>query len=364
LLGLTLVALFLAVVVASWLRANTHTTAPPKPSAPLDGTLVYAGAYGADRTRLWVWDLRSGEVEAGPIVDRPLELVNARAANFGWIGLTSELPGGASQGSVLRFLGPDDQPVPMVRGDLVTWDARGESVVGATRGPVLEGCRRITVVHVNLIPLVRDRQFDRRTCGDLISIGRDGARTYFTLERSGRVSSFFAGYQALHRILPRYALVAVSAVGDMVVVPASELTTTPISPFPVREGDPTGPIAGAALFFNGLQADGPIPYGQGGDRFAIDRVLAWSFDSLHALASGRLGNVQGLFELDGGPGDGLRPPRYVGPIEGSVWATYAEDGTAVVEIGGAFFALRAGRLIPMELPIGAPGPSGPIVWMP
>ena len=148
-------------------------------------------------------------------------------------------------------------------------------------------------------------------------------------------------------------------------LPVSALPPQPIAPLGARidrDRPPTG-VFGTALFFRGLDT-APIPYGRGADPFQIDRIMAWTPDGLTALVAGRLGERTGLFEIDGGPGGGLRPPRFVGPIDGLTWASYADDGTAFVSSERGISIVSAGRLVPLELPASAAEPSGPIVWIP
>jgi hypothetical protein len=166
-------------------------------------------------------------------------------------------------------------------------------------------------------------------------------------------------------VLRDFAMIGASPVGDLLVVPVSALPPQPIAPLGARidrDRPPTG-VFGTALSFRGLDT-APIPYGRGADRFQIDRIMAWTPDGLTALVAGRLGERTGLFEIDGGPGGGLRPPRFVGPIDGLTWASYADDGTAFVSSERGISIVRAGRLVPLELPASAAEPSGPIVWIP
>jgi hypothetical protein len=352
-----------AIVAFLWIRANTPQA---KVTDGLGGTLVYAEDLGDGTSRLWRWDLASGTAEPGPRVQDPVELVDARGADDGWIGITSRLSRTELQASVLRFLDPSERAAPIVRGDIISWAPHGAGVVAAERSPLEGDCRRrVSVTYVQLVPRDRQRQFARNLCGDLLSVGRGGVVTYFTLQRGNEVRVAFVSLGLVRTVLRDFAMIGASPVGDLLVVPQSALPRTPLAPFGTRidrDRPPTG-VFGTALFFRGLDTT-PIPYGRGGDRFQIDRIMAWTPDGLTALVAGRLGERTGLFEIDGGPGGGLRAPRFVGPIEGLTWATYADDGTAFVSSDAGISIVRGGRVVPLEVPPTAAAPSGPIVWMP
>ena len=357
----------LAIVVATaaflWIRSNTPQA---EDTAALSGTLVYAQDLGEGESRLWRWDLAAGTVVGGPRVHDPVELVDARGADEGWVGVTSRLSQTELQASVLRFLDPSERAAPLVRGDLIAWGPDGDGVVAATRSPLVGDCRRrVAVTYVRLLPLERDRQFDGNLCGDVLSVGRGGVVTYFTLQRGDEVRVAFVSVGAVRTVLRDFAMIGASPVGDLVVVPSSGLPPEPLAPLGTRidrDRPPSG-VFGTALFFRGLDTT-PIPYGRGVDRFQVDRIMAWTPDGLTALVAGRLGDRTGLFEIDGGPGGGLRPPRSVGPIDGLTWATYGDDGTAFVSSESGISIVRDGRLVPLEMPTSAAAPSGPIVWMP
>ena len=116
------------------------------------------------------------------------------------------------------------------------------------------------------------------------------------------------------------------------------------------------------MFFRGLSHGRPIPFAGGGHPFQLNHLRAWSADASVGLVTGRLGDRYGIFELQAGP-SADRVPRFVGPINGPIYATYADDGTGFVENGDVLLTLRDHRLAPLTLPAGAPTPAGPIVWI-
>lgn len=368
LVALVLTVIVLAVAVGSWLNAHRE---PPgeaavqrvRPTA-LTGTLVYAVPDGADASRLWRWDLATGRAVRGPRVPRAIELVDARGANFGWVGVTSELPDGRLQASVLRFLGPDDRATPILEGDVVSWGPQGAAVIAGRRGPLRSGCRRsVSIVWAKLVPALRERKYaDHALCGDLLSIGLDDASTMFTLERGGRrIGIFFAGIGRIHRVLSGYAMIAVSALSDIIVVPREALAN--LKPLPDRPEQEHADLQGAALHFLGSGDPRPLPYGVGGEPFAVARMLAWNTNSAIALVVGRQGVRRGFFLLDTGSGNGVEDPRYIGPVSGIPYGTFALDDTVFVETADGLFATVDGNLVRLQPPADAPAPEGPIVWI-
>jgi hypothetical protein len=364
LVAFVVVALLLAVAVGSWLDA--HTSNPPltRPASlmRLEGTLVYAVPDGAGYTRLWGWDLATGAVRRGPRVTRAVGLVDASGAKPGWVGLTSELPDGRLQTSILRSLDTGDRAAPLVAGDLVSWGPGGDSVVAVRRGPLETGCRRrISIVFAEVIPPLRERQFaDPALCGDVLSVALGNASTFFTLERRSRVGVFLAGFHRIHQLLMGRALVGMSAVNDMLVVPAGTLHGLPVATRPEQRSPD---LPGAGLFFQGQRPSPVTPYGVGGERFAIERVLAWSPDALTALVVGWLGERRGVYELDAGPANGQRVPRYVGPASGYPYATWTTEGEAILETRSGLFVLTPHASVRLPAPADAPAPLGPIAWI-
>jgi hypothetical protein len=352
---------------ALWLLAERRTPGPAPVSDSLlrGGTLVYAVDEAPGWSRLWRWDLSNGSVRRGPRVRQPIELVNADGAEPGIVGVTSRAPDGDLIGSLLRFLSPSDGATPLVRGDLVTWGSRGASVVVVKRGPLLGPCRRhLAIVIKTIVPGLVEQQFDRTMCGDILSVGRDSNTTYFTWRRRDRVDLVSAGFGRTHHVLSDFALLSISPASDMLVVPADTLPTPALSLATLRDrGDvPPPSIFGTSSFFRGLRG-APRPYRSGDDRLWIDKVLAWSRDSAVALVAGRLAGRLGLYEIAAGPGRRTDPPRWVGPIQGASWASFADDGLAFVWTDDRLFLTRGGGLEPLSIPDGAPRPDGPMVWL-
>lgn len=365
LIAFVVVALVLATAIGSWLDA--HKAPPRRSAAPaspmrLGGTLVYAVPDGAGHTRLWRWDLASGVVQRGPRVTRAIGLVDASGAKAGWVGLTSELADGRLRASLLPSLGSGDRAVPLITGDLVSWGPRGDTVVAARRGVLEPGCRRrVSIVLQDVVPRLRERQYaDPALCGDLLSVAQGNASTFFTLQRGSRTGIFLAGFHRIHPVLAGHALVGMSAVNDMLVVPARTLHGVPVAARPEQRFPD---LSGTGLFFQGQRPTVVTSYGVAGEGFAIERVLTWSPDALTALVIGRLGDRRGVYELDAGPAVGQRTPRYVARADGYLYATWTAYGVAILETRNGLFILTPHASVRMAAPTDAPAPLGPIVWI-
>jgi len=363
-ISFVLAALVLTVALGSWLNAHKEPAASAASTqVDLTGTLVYAVPDGEGWSRLWRWDLATGLASQGPRVRTAIDLVNASGANIGWVGVTSELADGSLGASVLRSLRPDDRSMPLLSGDVVSWESRGTAVVAVRRGPLTSGCRRrVTIRWAQLVTANREQKFvDPALCGDVLSVGVDDTATYFTLSRSGHVGVFLAGFHRVHLVLPDHALVGISSVGDMLVVPSTSLPGLPL--VAVRPEHTSAELANTELFFRGRGSNTLTRYGAVADRLAINRVLAWSPDASAALVTGRLGDRRGVFELRAGPADEPRLPVYLGRAEGAAFAAYSHDGAAIVLSQTGLVTVIEGVVSTLRPPTGGPAPAGPIVWL-
>lgn len=356
-------ALALVVALNGWFHGHTSDRRPtaPRPIV-LTGTLVYAVPDGDHWSRLWRWDLTTDRVARGPRIPRAVDLVHVSGGDPRLVGVTSELSSGQLQASVLRSLRPSGRERSIARGDIVVWDPHGRSVASVRSRPLGSGCeRRVSIDWAKVVPAIRERKYlDPSLCGDVLSVGLDDTATYLTLVRDGRVGIYLAGVGLIHPILPGHALISMSAVSDMIVIPASSLSD--LGPLVLRPEHEHFDLPEARLFLRGEGAHLLTPFGVGADRFAIYGVLAWSPDGLIALTEGVMGHQRGLFELSAGPASGERIPTYVGPVGGVAHATFTADGTPIVVTHEGVFAIVHDSMVPLMPPVNAPAPDGPLVW--
>ena len=329
-------------------------------SVPLPGgTLVYAAKGAAGAVGLFRWDLETGRVSAGPTIPGLDTLARADPHGEGWIGVITRSPSDLLTASTLRSLSPGARLTPLLEGRLVAFDSGGSSVVAVTEGATTRGCsHRLVISEREIATRVLDRQYEATTCARVLTLARARGTTYVTRQRGDRISVDFVGYKVLHEILPRYAVMSVSAASDMLVVSSRDMVGFPAATPPVL-----GAAGPAALYFQGIGALDPIPFAEGIDPLSLGDVLAWSPDSAAALVTGRMGADEGIFELAMGPGASPRRPVFIAPSRRPVWATYADGGTAFLSTEGQIYALRDERLDALSLPPGAPTPVGPLIWV-
>ncbi len=347
------VALALFLTGGVWWFLRAHEVPPPgdpAASPPPEGHLVYtAGEPGSQR--LWGWDPRTDVASQGPALEGEVtHLVSARGALKGWLGVTTRGPDGLLEASVLRSQAADARPVHLVTADLVAWGLNGASVVSADLGDTTRGCSATLRVDLERLDRGVDELVYRpaRFCGRIPVIGQTFASTYFTWSRprgptpSRRTGVFFLGNGEPHQVLSGWALVSVSPTSDLLV----------------RSTHGTG----VALFWNGARR--PEPYRSiDGSPMHVDEVLTWTAGTDAALVVGTLAERHGLYLLDTTPG-GDRVPHYVGVAGGPAAATAAFDGSLYVAMQGRILIWRGAHLVEVDLPDGAPRPTGPIAWLP
>jgi hypothetical protein len=353
-------ALILLALVTGGLPEERRVRTSPSPSEDrTKGILVYAVPDGSGAARLWLWRLFEGDVEQGPLIREPLEMVNVRSPGYGWIGFTSDLGNGVLEAAVLDSLEPAAEAEPVGSGDLVTWTREGGTVILVDRGPVRGDCRRRVVIDAEHLDVEGGQSvLDDTICGDVLTVGRTSLGYFMTRQRPGGADIVGAGYEDAGVLLADHGLIAISPGGEMLVTPSSRFL--PASPSP--DGSPA--VAGEVSSFTQFGGR-PVPYLVRGAPLRVEEVLAYAPGSTRALVVGRLpGEDPGLWELPlGVAGAESRVPRFVGVTRGFTAAAYGGDGTAFVVTGGGLWELRDQRLRPLEVPDGAPAPSGPLVWV-
>ena len=263
------------------------------------GILVYATAVGRGSARLWRWNLASGEVQRGPLIADPVELVNIGSPSFGWLGITSDRGHGVLEASVLDSLELEAEPKRLGRGTIVTWARPGEALF-VDRGPPPDGCRRtvsVSVAHVDRPG--RERVLRETLCGDVLSVGRTSVGHLLTRLGSNGADVVGAGYRDAGLLLSDHAVISVSPDGDMIVTPSADLPSIDRAPAEGGSGRNLVPIRvnGTASLFGQFRGP-PVPYLVGGAPLQVDEVLAYGPDAWVALAVGRVGDGRpALWEL-------------------------------------------------------------------
>jgi hypothetical protein len=367
---LTSVAVVFGVILLLLAVGSPETVRPPAPAPTPSaaggpgGILVYASPDGSGASRLGLWDLARNRVREGPLIRDPVELVNVRSPSYGWIGVTTDLGDGVREAGVLDSLAPDALARTIGTGEVVTWAREGGSVILVERGPLLDACRRrIRIVAVHVDKEGREVVVDEETCGDVPTVGRTSLGYFVTWQRPGGadvVDSDIvgAGYDQAGLLLRDHALLSISPGGDMLVTPwrrASRERPPGSDPAPVD-------VRGEAFVFS-MFGGPPEPIRVSGVPLLVDRVLAYAPGATRALVVGRVGGREpGLWEVPlDDPDRGA--PRFLGSARRATWACYAADGTAFVVSGGRVWTSRGDGLVPLEPPVGAPAPGGPIAWI-
>ncbi|HET8525754.1 MAG TPA: hypothetical protein VFM81_03870, partial [Actinomycetota bacterium] len=316
------------------------------------GSLVYL--TGSDR--LWIVDLGAGGAGPGPRVpDGTRELVDLSGAAPGWIGIERAREGRRVWAAVVRGVGADADVVGLGRGDLVAWGPNGSSLVFARNGHA-EG-KRCAPVRISLVTVATGRQAwaldDPGFCGPMLSLSRSSAATYFTSASGDRLGVYLTGEVGVPHLM-------FDGLGVLSAAPPSAFL---LSPHRAQATLDERPSRGDTLLgWKGI--GGPVTVGDGTDTMAVERILSWSADGSRVALVGALGERQGVFELSAGAGTGPRVPRFVMSGGRTTDATFDDSGGLYLSVGGRIFVDRGGVLTRLELPGGAPAPTGPIVWIP
>jgi hypothetical protein len=312
------------------------------------GSIVYTARTPDGQTRLYRWDLVADAVHRGPVVHDLLGLFDASGAHRGWVGETSESPSGGVAIGVFKFLGPDDEALPLGEGAVAAWAARGAEAVLGSRTDGSEPCGRLDIRVIHVASRKEEQKGGEEVCATLEGVAQGQTYTYLSLQAVPDPRIVHTSEGRLRPVLPHAHLLSLSPADDMVV------TQDP----PPSSASPPG----AALYFQGPASQTRTPYALGGSPFVLDRVLAWAPDGSEALALGSAGGRAGFFRLEAAPPSGPEQPAvYVGPATGYSSALYTAT-TRIVFSGGGFSRVFDGSTSAFPLPSGAPVPTGPMVW--
>jgi hypothetical protein len=327
------------------------------------GRLIYTAPAGDGMARVWRWNLLTDQVAKGPLIRKPVALVNIRSAGYGWLGVTSDAGGGEREASLLDSLDPDATTESVGRGDIVTWSREGGTVLLVDRGPLLDRCRRVVdVTAMNVEQRGRETVLHDTICGDVLSVGRTSLGYLLTILSEDGVDVVGAGYRDAGVVLRDHGVIDVSPGGQMLVTPAAEFLPEPSS----DEGPDAPPlrVAGSALRYR-LFGGPPVDLLADAAPLRIERVLAYRDGGTRALVIGSQGpDGPALWEVPLGiAGSVPAIPRYIVGVRGFTDAAYAIDGTAFVITDARLWHLRDHRLTALRVPEGAPTPAGPLAWI-
>lgn len=347
------VALVLGVVV----QRSTPPAPPTAPAPALQGDLVFAAAGEGDRSRLWIWDLATGEIREGPSVDAPLQLIDAyRAApGEGWIGVVSSAEGRLEAG-LLRNFATTDVPTPILRGHLVAWSAGGDVVVSATKGP--DPCSELQVESFRFGADILTERLDEPICGRLTGLGLDAAFPLVGLEEGDRAWVARVWREEANPWVRGASLVAAAEQGGALVV------TSCVAP----GVDPE--TCGALAYADPALPDGDrvVPYADDEvGALVLERFLGWGRDGQTGFVLGTYGDVRGVYAVDP-PRGRPRPPRLiVASLATELYlaeSSGSNGGDLFISRDGGLLLVRAdGEQVPLVPPDGVPPPDGPIVWL-
>jgi hypothetical protein len=355
----------IVVLALVWALVRSPPTPPDdQPDLhPALGTLAYAVNLGSGWQRLWLLDLAGEGLIRGPRIPATSDLLGSYG---GWIVFASDRPDGMKAAYVIRSTGPADRPNRVARGDHVSWDPTGFSVVATRSGSGRSDCLRAVAVNVAGDPPWSGKVVlsQRVLCSELLSIVRGEALTYYTRAHSGRAGAFFVGSNLSGLILQGYAVLSVSPEGDLLLARVPQPKGPGFRPVAWQQDGLwlSGLVGPTALYR--LGEGSPSAIGSEGTELRVGRVLAWSPDAADVLVLGELGGQLGVFRIPAAPGAESHEPEFVAEIGGGIGATFAEDGTAFLSRAGRLFQVARGELQAVPLPQGAPPSAGPIVWLP
>jgi hypothetical protein len=346
-------AVVVVVVIAAFLSAAHRSH--PRPAAQgigtIHGTLVYASAGGDGATgRLWRVSLDGRRPLRGPRTVLPDEIVPSGPGER-WVGIRA---GGAAY--VFRDLSAGGTPQFVAEGELVAWAPGGNAVFLVTREASARGrCPLLRLTFVSSISHGQADLYAAPSCSTADGLAVDGlTRPFVSLEGPTDAGVYELGYQQLHLVVPRYSLLSVSPSGDMLVGPriAAPASGTP------------WPAARTLLVWQGI--GGPSVVGNEHGDFVAERFLAWSKDGRRAALLGTLGGVRSVWLVKTEVGTGRERPVRVAPALSSqirsVGAAFTGN-TVLAAAAGHVYASAGRGYREIELPAGAPPPSGPLLWL-
>ena len=337
--------------------SSSPAAVSPPPTAGIrapsfEGRLVFSarapdGRPGL-RQRLFVYDLGRGTLIAGPLIPTARELA---VLADGSILVVSDGRGGLSDVSIAPSLDPDADVRHLPSGAIVSASSNGRQV--SIFGPPGVACRSSAASYIR-----RDFRFvigspnplERRAkgCGEPISAAaEDGPVAVSIVDDRGRATTTVD--DAHVRSLDGAAILSVGP-GQTALLVALDAPVQPAAP-------PTGQLLVWPF------AGDPRPAVDG---LVATRVLAWSPAGSRAIVNGVLDGTRAMWLIDPAAGTAQEILPSGGIDLGATFsgATFDGNGNAFGASAAAIVAVTSAGTYPIDLPIDAPVPSGPIVWLP
>ena len=185
----------------------------------------------------------------------------------------------------------------------MSWGPQGATVVAGRRGPL-----RPRVSSLGLDRLGQARPGAPRTPvrGPVAlrrpALDRAGRRQHDVHAGSGRPDRRLlrrGNVRTIHRVLAGYAMVAISTLSDIIVVPQESLAR--LTPLPTRPDEEHADLEGAALQFLGSGEARPLPYGVRTSRSRSRGCWRGTRTPRTALVVGREAFRRGFYLLDTAP---------------------------------------------------------------
>ncbi len=341
-----------AVVAVVVIRAGTPQKTPLASTAFVGGRILYVAPDPTiNASRLWVWNLETGLVQAGPRVENPVSLLDASDAGQGRVAVISSTPDGGQEAGVLRFLESIDVPVPVLAGRFVAWSAGGRlaSAVSVSSGAGARGCDQVTVRTFEAVNTSVSETWSDSVCGEVLSVHRtlnDVLLSFADLEFGGRPGPWVLGVPTGRTsiTLAGVRLLGVSRGRSMFLV------------------DPRAGADGALL---GLAFDAnPAPYVDGATPLIVERFLDYTWAGDGAFVLGSVGDERGIYRVPGYGKLGPKIPELVfGTAADDVAVTETMRDVPIILVDGRLYAVGQEDSTELVLPEEAPAPSGPILWL-
>jgi hypothetical protein len=346
-----------AVVAVAIVRAGTPSKPALASTAVIGGRLLYVAVDpGTGDPRIFVWNLETGVVEPGPLLeDEPISMIRASVAGDEAVGMIVDDRITGPRAELVRHVEETDVPATVLEGDLVAWEFGGGSAASATITPGGR-CDQVTFDRFDGETISVGRTWGGPICGEITALHRTDAATWVSLAdhrrsefRADAVAAIGSGGMQ-PPALPGMRLVG-SGLVDLYAVPTDQGSA------PVLHG-------------RGNRTANPLlVYRDGGRPLLVERFLALTFEGDGAYVLGSIGGVRGIYRVTG-PSDILNEavtPRLVMETDAAaddLVVTESIERVPIVSFGGSLSAVGAQGVDRLSVPDDAPTPeAGPILWL-